>query len=211
MDNNQLKDLETKIETSLKDFTEDITPKIEQINKFLDQEYEKEIDDQVNFLRNITVMAGVVAPFSLILLSEQYLEVQKTFLLIGFVLLLVTVLVALLSSKKLTLDKKYKDTSSLAFNHIIAGCSVHDLLDTGKSLSDRVNISAEILKNINGVNNKFSNLGYTNKLADLRNKLSTSNQWSILLFSFGLVSIIMSVIYVYLVNFLTYLLFLFMI
>lgn len=202
----QLKELESKIESSLKKFSDGIAPQIEQIKKVLDQEYEKEINDQIGFLKNIVVMAGVVAPFSLTLLTNQSLNVEKPFLLIGFILLLVTVLVALFSSKKLTIDRKYKDTPSLALNHIIARCSIDDLLNIKKLLSDRVNTSAEILKSVDDINSKFSDLGYTNKLVNLRNSLSRSNQRSIFLFSFGIVFIIISVVYVYTVDFLAFLL-----
>lgn len=206
MNESQLKQLENQIEVHLKDFGKSVTPTIGQINKLLDREYEKEIDDQINFLRNIAVMAGVVAPLSLTLLTNQSLNIEKPFLLAGFVLLLVTVLISLFFSKKLTIDTRYKDTPSLALNHIIARCSVDDLLDTKKSLSDRTNTSAEILKCIDEINSKFSNLGYTNKLVNLRNKLAESNRWSTFLFSFGLIFIITSVIYPHIFNFLTFLL-----
>ncbi|MDP3772355.1 MAG: hypothetical protein Q8Q94_03210 [bacterium] len=201
MEENLQKKLENELETSLKNYSEGAFPQVERMHKLLDQEYEKEIDDQINFLRNITVMAGVVAPFSLTLLSDQSLGVQKPFLLIGFILLLSTVLVTLLSSKKFLLNRKYKDTPNLARNHIIARCSVDDLLNINKSLSDRVISLNEVQKSIDTVYHKFSNLGYTNKLTDLRNRLSASNRWSIFLFSFGLISIMMSVVYTYSVIF----------
>lgn len=205
MEENKLKQLENEVETSLKDFSANTVPQIDQINKLLNQEYEKEINDQINFLRNITVMAGVVAPLSLTLLLNQSLDIQKSFLILGFIFLLITVLVTLIFSKKLTINKRYKDTPSLALNHIIAKSLVDDLSNKKKPLSERTNTMVEILKSISDVSNKFSDLGYTNKIMDLRNRLSQSNQWSIFLFSFGIVFIIISVIFPHVVKFLSYL------
>lgn len=203
MSGNLIKSLENELKILLEESSKMVPVQVEGISKFLDKEYEKEINDQINFLKNITIMAGTVAPFSLTLLSVQSLEVQKPLLLFGFTLLLSTVLVALLSTKKLTIDNRYKDTSSLAFNHIIAECSVNDLLDKNKSLNERVDANAEIQKCIDAINNNFANLGYTNKLEKLRRSLSLSNQWSIYLFSFGVVSIIVSVLYPYLAGLLS--------
>lgn len=200
MNEERLRNLENETETYLKNFTEDVTSNLEQINKILDREYEKEINDQINFLKTITGIAGVVAPFSLVLLSVQLISVHKFFLLLGFILLLVTILVTLIFSKKLTLDKRYKDTSSLTVDYIIAKGSVEHFFDENKSVSDRVDISINILENFNNIIDKISNLGYTSKLIDLRTKLSVSNQWSIFLFSLGLTSIIVSVVHSYLVN-----------
>ncbi len=199
----QIKVLETDLVASLDSYSKTALPTIDQVGKLLNQEYESENNDHIIFLRNIIATAGVVAPFSLTLLSVESLEIQKAFLLLGFIILLTTILVALFSSKKLMLGKRYKDTSSLALDYIIAKCSVDDLSDTTKSLVDRTTSLAEVQKSINNITGKFSELAQTNKLADLRNKLSSWNYISFVLLSFGLVFIIISVVYSYLIRFLS--------
>lgn len=199
----QIKLLETNLAASLDGYSKTVLPTIDQIGKLLNQEYELENNDHVNFLRNIIVTAGVVAPFSLTLLSVQSLEIQKSFLLLGFIILLTTILVALFSSRKLMLGKRYRDTPSLALDYIIAKCSIDGLLDISKPLVDRTNSLAEVQKSIDNITGKFSELAQTNKLAYLRNKLSSGNYVSFILFSFGLGFIIISVVHPYLVNFLS--------
>ncbi len=196
---NQVKNLENELESILNDFVKTgCFSSLEQVNKLLTQEYEKEISDQLNFLRNTAIMAGVVAPFSLTLLSEQSLGIGKIYLLFGFVFLIITILITLLSTKKITLDYKYKDTPSLFFNHTIASTAAFSIRDINTSLTDRVNMMHEIVTSLDDVNHLYEQ--NTLKLVCLREKLSISNRWSIFLFSSGLILIILSVLYSYLIN-----------
>jgi hypothetical protein len=192
-------ELEKQVEENLKISHKQFTHEIDQAHNLLDQEYRKEIDEQIQFLNSITVIAGVVAPFSLILFSVQSLKIQTDFLLLGFVILLLTILFSLNSSRKI-LGRKYKDTTNLAFDHIISRVSIDDLINKDIPISKRIDSSTEILECIFDIQNRYSDLGLTNKLAELRNSLFASNQWSMYFFFVGLVLVIVSIVYFYIVD-----------
>lgn len=198
-----IKNLENELSDSLESTHALALSEIGRVKALLEREYEKEIKDQIDFLKNMTTMAGVVAPFSLILLSDQALGIQKNFLLLGFVTLIVTILIALLSSKE-TLKRIYEDTHNLAFNHIIARISVSKINDVNSSLSDRLDASHEVMRSLFDIDYKFSDLGRTNKLAEMRSKITSNNNLAVAFFSLGLVFIISSVIFSIFVDFLSW-------
>ncbi len=194
MEKADLENMKNKIEELLSAANRDVPVITERVNKILDEEYEKEIKDQNDFLKNTAIIAGIIAPLSLTLLSNLALVVQQYVLLVGFILLLIAILMSLFLSKRSVLDIQYKDTDHLAFNNIMAQCLKGDLENSSKSQQERVASLSEFLSHTSEALNKFSGLARTNKLVILRNVLAKYNEWISWIFLLGIIAVIASIL-----------------
>jgi len=88
----ELKELEEKINRKTKDFVEFGKSELALREDMISDQYREFYSESLNYIRNLNVVSGAIAPFSLVLLQISSLDLYKGFLILGFVLLLINIL-----------------------------------------------------------------------------------------------------------------------
>jgi hypothetical protein len=87
--------LQAEIDLKLKEFLQISKEDLQFRRKILDNQVKESIELYQNQIRNLGILSGVVAPFSLTLLNVETLDLNVTLLIFGFVVLLLNIILSL--------------------------------------------------------------------------------------------------------------------
>ena len=192
MNENNSKDLEAQISALSNTLVENAKLRLENNQVIIDARIKEAIEIYSNNIRNLGIVSGTVAPFSLSLLSIHTLNVYFPFLLAGFFILLINIVLSqqLLSKLSTDLDKK---AIRAQFKHLMAESKIEEMQKT--SVQGKATTMFECNKEIDesekllGVS-KYST-GHWEVIAILRK----CNKWINLLFILGACLVMFSTIF----------------
>jgi len=188
-----IKNMEQEVEKLLKEFSENSKIHLDQRRKILDEKIRDIINIYSNDIRNLSIISGVVAPFSLTLLGLEKLNVNSPILLIGFSLLILNIVLSQLFLNQ-QVNKDYGRISRADAEWLFASIDQDEIGSDPKYSADKVLKQSEILKNFDKLDN---DLGLKTPNIDLfkkREAVRKRNKITIIIFAFGTIAIVLSVI-----------------
>ncbi len=165
--------------------------KREDYRSLLDKQIQTLVDNYFNQIKDIAVVSSVVAPFSLVLLDVEKLNINTVSLLFGFFILLGNIVLSYI-----LLDKYIRSKDIETFRGELSWMNITDIEnkinDETKQINERVDGIYEYTKEKQTVD-KALGLGYLDiNLQGTRSLLRKYNMWTINLFIFGTLLIAIS-------------------
>ena len=192
MNEDNLHKLEEELKASLKSISDSGKVHLEQTRRMLDENVKDVINVYSNDIRNITLISGTIAPFSLALLETEKINASIPLLLLGFSLLIINIILAQYYLKK----QAWNNDKKLGSAELSLICATTDLwsIESEKELSERTSRIPEYIKNTDAVNNFLGldsrNMNIQIVRSELRKQTGTIN----FIFSVGTLCIILSVL-----------------
>jgi len=193
MENEEIKKLEEELAQTLKKSVEISQVRLEQDRVMLDKQTKDQIEIYSNDIRNISIISGTIAPFSLTLLGITQLNANFYLLITGFSLLLLNVVVAQYFIKKHSTDKDTKLVKA-EFNWLMAEFELKDVANESLNSGQRVNKNFDYLKSIGESEKLLGVSAFNIEIQKVRAALRYHHRITNSIFSLGALCIILSVI-----------------
>jgi hypothetical protein len=192
MNDQAVKELEKELEGLLTQSSQFAEHAVEQRSHVLNASVGELVTMHSEQIRNLGLVSGVVAPFSLTLLQIQTIDVSTPTLLFGFLLLLTNIILSqfLLGRE---LNSKNRLMVKALLEYASASSNKFTLTDTKQSSLDRTNASFDLLKNIGEFDKLLGISPYSTEPMAANARLRTYTRWTVGLFSFGCSLIVFSV------------------
>lgn len=193
MTEKEINNLEDELDNKLKDFSEQGEFSLKQGRLEIDKSVRNIIEIYSNDIRNLSIISGTVAPFSLTLLTVEKLNSNIELLIIGFVLLLANIAIAQFLIRRVSTGQDKKSVSA-QFNLIMAEFELENISNTTKESNERVNYMSDFMKHFSEAENLLGLGKYNLGIQEVRSKLRKYNKITNIIFSVGVSCIILSVI-----------------
>lgn len=186
MDTEEIKKLEEELSQNLREFAESSKARLGQNRAIIDQQIKNQIEIYSNDIRNLSIISGTIAPFSLTLLTIEKLNSNVTLLILGFFLLLFNVILAQLFIRRHVSDRDIKSVKA-EFNLWMAQYQLKEITE-GKFLP------FDYLKSISE-SEKLLGVGpFDTEIQKVRSILRRYHKYTNFFFSLGAFCIILSVL-----------------
>ncbi len=186
-----IKELQEEIDNNLKEISKILAGKdLSVLNAQLDNRISLSNNSFLEEVKNLSLITVTAAPFSLTLLLSG-LEIEKTFLVASFILLMMNVL--FLNVGVWYLNSRFRtSTGSQILEAITLEMETSNVLDTSKDSTVRLNSLNELMQGEIRLNKKkrFEPYGQEKILKFLRD-------WGLILLSVGIILIALSVAWVF--------------
>lgn len=193
MNGEEIKKLENELKDSLKKSIEISQVRLDQDRLMIDKKTKDQIEIYSNDIRNISIISGTIAPFSLTLLGITELGANLFLLITGFSLLLLNVVVAQYFIKKYSTDRDTKLVKA-EFNWLMAEFELKDVANEDLDPDQRLQKNFDYLKSI-GESEKLLGVSTFNiEIQEVRSVLRRHHKITNLIFSAGAMCIVLSVI-----------------
>ncbi|HRH26621.1 MAG TPA: hypothetical protein PLZ99_00465 [Parcubacteria group bacterium] len=191
MQDENIKKLEAEIQDLISNFSanleeDDISRRI-----LLNSNIKILIDSYREQIKDIAVVSGVIAPFSLMLLDVDKLNINVVVLLIGFVVLLVNIVLSYVFLNY-HLESENKKISSAEISWIISNGAKSIILDKNKPSNDRVTSMSEYVQETFKMDNTLGTNHLDINIIKNRASFIKYHKWIISLFTLGTLYIIFS-------------------
>jgi hypothetical protein len=187
-----VKELEKELEGLLAQSSKFAEDAVEQRNHVLNASVRELVTMHSEQIRNLGLVSGVVAPFSLTLLQIQTIDVSIPTLLFGFLLLLANIILSQFLLGK-ELNGKNRLMVKALLEYASASTNKFTLTNTKQPSLDRTNASFDLLKNIDEFDKLLGISPYSTEPMAANARLRTYTRWTVGLFSFGCGLIVLSV------------------
>lgn len=195
-----------EIEVLEKELADNLRKSVELSRNRLDEDLliiEKQTRDQIeiysNDIRNISIISGTVAPFSLTLLEIEQLGADPFLLIIGFSILLLNIVASQYFVRKHSTESNTKLVKA-NFNWLMAEFELSDMANEDLDSNQRIQKYFDYLKSI-GESEKLLGIGTFNiEIQKVRSIVKRHYKITNLIFSIGSICIVLSVILSPLVN-----------
>ncbi|MFA6459312.1 MAG: hypothetical protein WCV79_02875 [Candidatus Paceibacterota bacterium] len=148
MEKEDLKKLEGELKKATDHFSEQARIRLGLTKSVIDKKIKDVIETYSNNIKNLGLISGTVAPFSLTLLTIQELNVNSIILLIGFFILLINIILSQQFLSEQTQDFDTRITKS-QIKHMFAESKLQEINDPNKSPSDKFGLTVDYLKEMN--------------------------------------------------------------
>ncbi len=193
MEKEDIKKIEEELSESLKESSEIAKARLEQGRNVIDQQTRNQIENYSNDIRNISIISGTIAPFSLTLLSIERLNLNTYFLVSGFILLLLNIALAQFFIRSYS-SKKDTQLVRAEFHWIMAESEMKKMTDDSIQPHERVGKGFDYLKSISE-SEKFLGISTFNiEIQTVRAVLKKYYKVTNTIFSLGTAAIILSVV-----------------
>lgn len=189
----EIKNLQDELDKGLKDFSETGKLRLEQGRLEIDKRVKNIIEIYSNDIRNLSIISGTVAPFSLTLLTVEKLDSNIYLLILGFALLLLNITITQFFIRRLSEGQDVKSVKA-QFNLMMAEFELENTGNTTKDTTERVNQMFNYQKSISEAENLLDFGKYNLGIQEVRSKLRKYNKITNLIFSLGALFIVLSVI-----------------
>lgn len=149
------------------------------------------IDSYREQIKDIAVVSGVIAPFSLMLLDVSKLNINVAVLLFGFIVLLINIVLSYIFLNY-HLESENKKISSAEISWIISNSAKSIILDKSKPSSDRVTSMSEYVQETSKMDNILGASHLDINIIKKRASFIKYHKWIISLFTLGTLYIIFS-------------------
>lgn len=201
MDEKEIRQLENKLKEGLKEAAELNKLQLENVRKIIDESVKDVVNIYSNEIRNLAIISGTVAPFSLTLLTVEKLNANSTMLLTGFSFLMLNITLAQFFIRKQSKDQD-KQVSHTEIKWFFAQADQWDIENKNKDSSERVLKNFDYIEKMSELNRELG-FGLINvNIQKLRLKLREYNNIVNILFASGTLAIVLSVIMNPLIKFL---------
>lgn len=193
MNETEIRRLEVELNATLEKFSATGKFRLEKNQSIVDKTVREIVEIYSNDIRNLSIISGTIAPFSLTLLQIEKLNTNAPSLILGFSILLLNIILAQFLIKK---QLKDKDTASVrAQIHIFfAEQALKESTDPSIPTTQRVSKNFDYIKEIDEVERLLGLSTMDVAIQDLRSKLRKFNKLLNTLFAFGAFCIVLSVI-----------------
>lgn len=193
MSQEEIEKLKQELKESLHASAASNEAQLEQSRKILDDNVKSVIEVYSIEVRNLALVSGTVAPFSLSLLVATNVDINTPMLLSGFVLLMLNIIVSQLFIKSLSKNND-KSITRAEVHWLFAGFHQNVVRDTSEDVSKRVLKNYDYAKEINNMNEKLGLSRFNLNIQHLRSKVRLYNSVTNILFMFGCIAIVISVV-----------------
>ncbi len=193
MENEEIKKLEEELAQKLKEASEVSKVRLDQNRSIIDQKLKDIIDTYSNDIRNISIISGTIAPFSLSLLSVQPLDSNAYILILGFAVLLVNIILAQFFLKKHSSEHDTRIVKA-EFHWLMAESEFSELESPNTESSAKTLKFFDYIKSIGEAEKLLGISSFNIEVQNIRAKLRGYNRITNWLFSAGAFCIILSVV-----------------
>lgn len=193
MNETELNQLKADLNNSLNQFSIESEPILKAREHFLNTLVKDLIGMHSDYIRNIGLISGVVAPFSLTLLQIEILDVYIPVLLSGFILLIINIIVSqvFLGQELSTRNRQV----GLATLELISASSSKGIADSkDQSSVDRSEHTTEFFKAITEFDKLANISSYNLELMKTKERLGSYNRWITGVFGVGCGLIVLSIL-----------------
>lgn len=200
MSNEDIEKLENELKERLKQSAEISRQQLQYIRADITKRVQDVIQIYSNSLRNLGIISGTVAPFSLTLLGVEKLNTNLPFLLLGFSFLLGNIILTqFLLNKEATKDDVHIVKAQMQVFY--AEGNLEKVEDINEISNNRVLSNFDYLENIRSIEKLLGDGSHIDQnLTKLRANLRKYNKFSLFVFTLGTFFIIFSVIFYPLTN-----------
>lgn len=202
MDVKSQQQLKEELEVVYKNMSDSGKVYLEQTRKILDNNVKDVINIYSNEIRNLALISGTIAPFSLALLGTEKLNTNIGILLLGFSLLVINIIIAQFFLKKQSKDND-KKLAHAEISWIFASADLESI-EGDKELLDKDSKIPDYIKNTDKVSNFLGLDSMNNNIQIVRSDLRKQNSIVNIIFSAGAVCIVLSVLVNPLLEFIFY-------
>jgi len=192
MEPDNLQKLKDELERLNKNIVDSGKIHLQQTRKAIDENIKDVISIYSNEIRNIAIISGTIAPFSLALLQAEKINASIPILLLGFSLLTINIILAQFFLRQKT-DKNDKRLGHAEINWIFASDDLSNIEKDKEGLNDGSAIFGYI-KNTDELNNFLELDSRNSYILSTRAELRKQNRIINFVFSAGTLCIILSVI-----------------
>lgn len=191
MNDPEMEDLQRKVSASLREFSKITSGNLEMSRKILNDSTSNLIELYSNHIRNLGIISGVVAPFSLSLLTIDRISIDLGLLIIGFSLLLLNIVISqvVLSRQLLSKDQMLRRAES---RWVMAEMSKSMIEDEKLDTAQRTMQTFEYSRNFSELSQLLGLESLNIEPLKVKSELRTYTRYLYLLFSVGCSSIIAS-------------------
>ncbi len=191
MDDAKKKELEEKLRKYLKDFSLITKRNLESKGEILNEKIRGHIDLYSNSIRNLGIISGVVAPFSLTLLNVDRLDVNIVFLITGFVLLITNIAFSEMFLRTKLENENFK-LNKANLEWIFASVHKDTISDEKMDFQKRMDSMDEYTKSTRALDKLLGLESLDIEKAKIINDLKKSYKWMNLIFLLGCACIVAS-------------------
>ena len=199
MNKEEIEKLEEKIQETVHEFSRSAEIRLEQTRKVIDEKVKDVINVYSNEIRNLALISGTVAPFSLTILSIEKLNANAGILLLGFSLLIANIILAQYCLRKQS--KEYDTRTARAqINWFFAQSDLSDLNNTSIKSTDKVLKNFDYIKKMEEAEKLLGVSKWSTHIHEVRSKLRNYNNITNIIFTAGTACIILSVLINYIIS-----------
>jgi hypothetical protein len=193
VDNEEIIKLEEELSQKLKEGTELAKVRLDQNRGVIDEKLSGIVEVYSNDIRNISIISGTIAPFSLTLLSVQQLNSNAIVLIVGFAVLLLNIILAQFFLKKHISEHDVRLIKA-EFHWLMADSEFKETIDENSESSTRVLKFMDYLKSMGEAEKLLGISAFNIEIQNVRANLRLYNKITNTLFSLGAFCIVLSVV-----------------